>query len=203
MPSIIPIVEGPGDVEAVLILIRKILEANQLWNWSVGKPKKAGSLTKLKNNLRGFLEIARVDRDCGGILILLDLDDGCPRTEALALAQAARQESLDVPTAIVLAHREYEAWLLASLPTIAGSYSLPPDLHFEGNVEDIRGAKEWLQKEMPPGKAYKETFHQAKLTAQIDLETAKQHSRSFRRLCHAVEELVHNADQQQRGVATP
>ena len=80
--------------------------------------------------------------------------------------------------------------VLASLETIAGNCGLPANLKYEGDIESKRGVKEWLTAQMPPGLAYKETLHQVKLTHLIDLDLAQQRSRSFRRLFHAVEELV-------------
>jgi len=67
---------------------------------------------------------------------------------------------------------------------------LPAELDYAGDVEARRGAKERLTQQMPPGKAYRETFHQARLTRLIDLDLASQASRSFRRLCRAVDQLV-------------
>lgn len=203
MPCIIPIVEGDGDVDAVPVLLRMILEHNEQWSWSVGRPKRAGNISTLRKHLSSFLQRAQLERDCGGILILLDLDDGCPQAEARELAAQARQMNLSTPVAIVLACREYEAWFLASLATIAGNYGLPPDLTYTNPVEERRGVKEWLTSKMPAGIIYKETLHQVRFTTMIDLGLAHQRSRSFRRLCHAVEELVQIANIAQRGYVTP
>ena len=107
-----------------------------------------------------------------------------------------RKFHLHCPVAIVFAHREYEAWFLASMETIArgSGNSFGPDLVYEGDVETRRGVKEWLTHQMPPRQIYKPTLHQAGFTALIDIELAQQRSRSFRRLCHAVEEIVHKND---------
>lgn len=204
MPCIVPIVEGPGDVDAVPVLVRRILECHQWFDWSVARPKKAGNLGKLKRNLDRYVLYAQKERGCGAILILLDLDDGCPKDEAYDLAVQARELASPYPIAIVLAHREYEAWFLASMATIAGHVPLPTDLVYEGNVEDRRDAKGWLTARMPPGRAYKETIHQARFASLIDLDIARQRSRSFRRLLHAVEQLVQLAGTDPtRGFVTP
>jgi len=47
------------------------------------------------------------------------LDDGCPAEEAAELAEQVRGLYLRSPVAIVFAHREYEAWFLASMEVIA------------------------------------------------------------------------------------
>lgn len=191
-------------MEAVPLLLRMILQHHQWFDWSVAPPKKARGLSALKRKLGSFIRYAEKERDCSGILILLDLDDGCPKHEARDLAEQARQLRSSSPIAVAFAHREYEAWFLASLATIAGSYGLPPDLVYNGDVEGRRGVKEWLTRQMPRGQSYKETIHQAKFTSRIDLDHARRRSRSFRRLCHAVEQLVQAADiHRARGYVTP
>jgi hypothetical protein len=49
------------------------------------------------------------------------------------------------------------------------------------------------------GRSYKPTEDQADLTYYIDLKLVQSKSRSFRRLCHAVEELIEAVD---NGLAT-
>ena len=72
--------------------------------------------------------------------------------------------------------------------------ALDPSVNAPDNVEDIRGAKEWISRRMPSGRRYKETSDQENLTPYIDFDLAHFRSRSFRRLCHAVEELVDAID---------
>ncbi len=203
MPIIVPIVEGDGEIEAVPVLLRRILEQREWWHWSVRKPMRAGGLGSLKKRFAQLLQYAATTEDCGGIMVLMDLDDGCPKAEAVALAAEARTLNLACPIAIVFAHREYEAWFLASLSTVAGQYDLPPTLQYSGNVEGRRDVKGWFSEQMPPGKAYKETFHQVRLTNLLDIDRARRNSRSFRRFYHAVEELVQMADSGGRGAVSP
>ncbi len=119
MPKIVALVEGPGDIEAVPGLLYKLLrEKHQQWTWQVARPKRVGGLGALKKRLDRFMTYAERDAEGGGILILLDLDDGCPEIEAINLAQQIRSLNLSCPVAIVFAHREYEAWFLASLDSI-------------------------------------------------------------------------------------
>lgn len=73
MPSIVPIVEGPGDIEAVPTLLVKILHDLKQWQWFAGKPYKANNLKALKKNLAYLLRRATLSKDCAAILILLDL----------------------------------------------------------------------------------------------------------------------------------
>ena len=205
MPKIMTLVEGPGDIDAVPGLLYNILhQRHQWWDWQVAPPKQVRGLGALKKRLDRLMIYSEREVEGGGILILLDLDDGCPKTEALNLAQQIRSLNLSCPVAIVFACREYEAWFLASLSTIAKNTEiLPTDLKYEGNVEAIRGVKGWLTRQMPPGRAYKETTHQKVFTNLMDLDLAYQCSRSFQRLCNAIEELVKLSLNAQRGQVTP
>lgn len=192
MPCIVPIVEGHGEKDAVPLLVRRILYRNQLWHWSVARPIQAGNLHKLKKKLKEFVGYAQKVKDCAGILILLDLDDGCPAIAAADLAGQIRQIKPRCPVAIAFAHREYEAWFLSSIETIARNRpdSFPLNVKYEGDAESRRGVKEWLTHQMISGRRYKPVLDQAGFTNLMDIESAYRHSRSFRRFCHAIKELV-------------
>lgn len=203
MPNIVTLVEGPGDIDAVPGLLYKILRQHQKWNWQV-TTKQVKGLGALRKNLEKFMVYSEGDADGGGILILLDLDDGCPKTEALTLARQIRALNLSCPSAVVFACREYEAWFLASIDAIVSQFNLfHKEITFTGDVESIRGVKGWLTRQMPPGYAYKETTHQKVFTNLMDIDKVCQRSRSFRRLCKAIEELVTLSENGTRGQVTP
>ena len=203
MPKIIPIIEGQGEIDAVPTLLYKIWHDLQQWPWQVGKPFRANSLGRLKKYLASLLRKASNRKDCRALLILLDLDDGCAVETAKQLAEEIRKLNLAQPVAIVFAVREYEAWFLASLPTIVGHHSLPSDLIYEGDVEGKRDVKGWFAKRMLPSKRYNPTTHQKLFTSLIDVELAYEHSRSFRRLYHAIEQLLEAAESGERGYVSP
>ena len=176
---IVPIVEGPGDEVAAPVLLRRVLgERLGRYDLEVKRPKKAKGRGRLVKRLESFLEYARRTPRCAAILVLLDADKDCPKELGARLACRALTTGVGIPIAVVCAKPEYENWFLAS------------DEGFPGDVEGFRGAKEWLSHKMPSGLAYKETKDQAALSSAIDIEAAFQGSRSFRRLCSALEELV-------------
>jgi hypothetical protein len=192
---IVPIVEGPGDVEALPILLRRLLhERFQRYDVEIVRPKKTGGSGKLIKELERFLAYAATTPDCGSILVLIDADEKCPRELADSLASRSKALGLDKPTAVVCAKCEYETWFLASLETIRGRAAIAAAVSFTGDVESFRGVKGWLSDQMPSDRNYKETTDQASLTGFIDMDLAQANSRSFRRLCHAVEELLDAMD---------
>lgn len=80
---------------------------------------------------------------------------------------------------------------------------MPQNLVYEGDYEGKRDAKGWLKQQMPDGKGYNPTTHQKQFTSLIDLELAYENSRSFRRLYHAIEQLLQAADKGERGYVSP
>ena len=91
---------------------------------------------------------------------------------------------------IVLAHREYESWFLAAAESLAGLRNLRPSLEAPAAPEEIRDAKGWLSKQMPPRMRYSPTQDQAALSAQFDLKLAAARSRSFRKLWKETEQIL-------------
>ncbi len=181
--GIVPIVEGPGDKAAAPVLVRRVLH-ERLGRYDIGvlQPKQAKGRSGLISRLGDFLRYAKITPGCTAILVLLDADKDCPRELGTRLARRASAAGVGIPIAVVCAKPEYENWFLASDPA------------FTGDAEAFSGAKSWLTSIMPQGQAYKETFDQSKLSASIDLEAAFSASRSFRRLCNALEELARCID---------
>jgi len=199
--KIFPIVEGEGEIEAVPKLIVKILHHLGRYDFVSVAGRNARGCDNLKK--REFLErLIRAAEELDGVaavLIVVDADDNCPKVLAAELSQTVREIGVRVAVAVVVANREYEAWFLASLATIAGQNLtggsvLPADCKFVGDVEAKSGVKEWITAQLPKGFSYKPRTDQGVLTQKIDVELAVQNSRSFRRLVHAIELLVDAAD---------
>ena len=183
MRFIVPIVEGRGDEEAAPVLIRRVLyERMSEFGIGVARPKKANGKGNLISRFEDFLSYAQMTEGCAAILVLLDSDGQCPRELGTRLAQRARAIAVGVPVAVVCAKREYENWFLASFED------------FQGDAEGFRDAKEWLKRKTRSGLAYKATSNQASFSATMDIDAAFEASRSFRRLCNAVNELVQFVD---------
>ena len=153
----------------------------------------ANGRQNLERNLEKFLGHAQNKPECDAILVLLDADDDCPIDLAQGLLERGKQLGLTSPVQIVCANRSYESWFLASLDTIKGRGNIPDTAILSQAAEDVSNPKQWLTDQMPTGQAYKETIHQASLSQSIDIGMARHNSRSFRRLCHALEQLLAHA----------
>ncbi len=191
-PDIVAIVEGHGETEAVPVLVRRIAarcEPDFVPRITVNRHPA----TKLKQD--GGLEkaveyAARVVRHGGGVLILLDCDDGCPAQEGPALLGRARQARPDLAVSVVLAHREFECWFLAASDSLRGRRGLSQDLPLLPDPESVRAAKEWLGRHMEDGYGYSATTDQPALAAVFDLDQARR-AGSFDKCYREVVDLLH------------
>ena len=188
--TIAPIVEGHGEVKAVRDLVTRIA-AERCGIWvEVAQPFRLDSAKMLKSDELSKavrVQAARV-RGRGGVLVLRDGDDKdicCP----VQLARSLAPEPNLVPCSveIVLALHEYEAWFLAAAESLRSHPAVRDDAEAPPNPEGKRDVKGQLCAIM--NESYKETLHQAKFTALMDLKAAEQRSRSFRRMIHAVQLL--------------
>ena len=181
-----PIVEGQGDEAAVPLLLRRLRDEAQAWGLEVGKPqrKRRTQLVK-KDSLQIAVRLAALREDCAGILVLFDADDDCPAELAPALEQWAREAAREIPCAVVMANREYEAWFLASMEALRGTAAILRDATSHPDPEAPRDAKGELERRMPGGASYSSTVDQAPLTAHLDLQNAYRRCRSFRKLVTA------------------
>ena len=95
---------------------------------------------------------------------------------------------------IVAAKRMYENWILASAETLRGQRLdegtlISEAIELRGDVEACNGKGE-LKSWLPEGRTYNEPIDQLAFTQLLDVELVRQHSRSFQRLWHALEEAI-------------
>jgi hypothetical protein len=190
--SIVCIVEGHGEVEAVPILLRRLAE--RLAPGIMVFVPRAIRVTKSQLLREGELEravelAARMDESVTGVLIMLDSDDDCPAELGPKLLKRATEARSDMQLAVVLAKREFESWFLAAAESLAGYRGLSAQLHAPADPEAIRGAKEWLSDHMQPGRSYGPTLDQPRYAAHMDLDKALT-SPSFQKLWREVKRLL-------------
>lgn len=185
--QIVPIVEGHGDVEAVPLLLRRILQAEGVPHVRVPRPIRCPR-TKITRpgELERCVRLAHAQSDEeAGVLILLDADEECPAHLAPVLHKRASQALPRTPVSVVLAKMEYESWFLAALDTLRGVRGIRRDVLPPADPEAIRGAKEYLSSLREKG-VYAETVDQPAFTAQFGIQEARQRSPSFDKLWREV-----------------
>ena len=191
MKRLLIVAEGRGEMAAAPKLVSRLLLDRGHSGWIVpGDAYRLGGLPVFLSRPDSTLDpIRRASPDA--VLFLSDLDRGDPGEQAPKASAIFRAARLPFPVAVVLARCEYEAWMIASIKTVAAADPrLPSGLTCDADPESIRDAKGWLTAQLPAGISYKPTLDQTRYTSAIDLGLAFDRSESFRRLCHALDELV-------------
>ena len=193
MATIASIVEGHGEVEAVPILIRRIVgQVSPEMTIDVPRPirmprSKLERPQELERNIELAISTAQPPY---AVLVLADSDDACPATLGPELLTRAQQYRSDVRMAVVLAKHEYESWFLAAAESLRGIRQLSATMSAPAAPEDVAGAKEWIRRQMPANRTYSETLDQPALTARFDMDLARR-ADSFDKLYRDVERLIH------------
>lgn len=189
--KIIPIVEGHGEIEAVPILLRRLLARSGTYAVDVGRPIKATSTELARpESLLKKLYLARLQEDSAGALVLFDADDYCPARKSAELRSRVSTHGFNFPWELALANREYESWFLAAFDSLRGVLPFRADALPPPDPEARRNSKGLLTELLSQGRAYSPTIDQKKLTARFDIEAAYRASRSFRHFVDAFDRLV-------------
>jgi hypothetical protein len=194
MKRLLPIVEGHGEIKAVPLLIRRILEAQEIYQVNILPPRRYGEYPTVAKNFDNCFQAAI--KENAPILWIMDFDSKlyeCPVQEANNLLNRATKLRPGWPLKIAFFVKEYETLFLIDE---AASRAVFPDIAsnivFPAAPEDIRDAKGWLSQYRPSGMAYKETVHQEKITARLDLDLLRARSPDFVHLERAIVELAHS-----------
>ena len=173
------VVEGHGDAQAASNLVIRLAEDLGLPGLHWADAIRGRNLHQ-ERGVQKAAELVRRKGDAIALLLLRDEDDGCPKDLAPVAAGWLRRLSLPFPSAVVLAHREFEAFFLPCLSRMAGQKLISPEgverpglvpgSVFDGDPQSIRGVKEWLSKHMPAGRAYKPTLDQLALARMVDFQ---------------------------------
>ena len=123
-----PVVEGHGEVAAVPVLLRCLIDEAHSWEVDVGRPiRRSWSEFSTENGVAHAVGLARTRPSCGGILLLFDSDDDCPAEWGSCVQGWANSASGTIPCAVCMAHREYEAWFLAAADSLRGHKAMRAD----------------------------------------------------------------------------
>ena len=122
--------------------------------------------------------------------MLFDGDSDCPAELGPAVQGWATEAAGEVPCAVVIAHREYQAWILAAIDSLRGHRNVRSDAEAHRRPENPRGAKEQFELRVRPGSSYIETTDQSAFSARLSLSAAYCRSRSFRKLASSFGNLA-------------
>ena len=188
--KILPIVEGQSEEAGVPVLLRRLLHSLGFYEVEVALPWRVSRTRMLRS---GEIEraIALGMRERGevtAVLVILDADDDDADTLEASLLERCRK-AVPLPTGVVAARRELEAWFLGSKDSLRGVRSIRATANAPDRPEEIRGTKERLSRNMEGGRVYNAVHDQAAFAARMDLDLARQRCASFRRLVSEVERI--------------
>jgi len=192
MPVLVPIVEGHAEVRALPVLMRRLLAEFGRYEVRIARPVRVKRYKVVRpGELERALELARRRPEgCDAILLLLDSDDDCPKEVAPCLITRARNASVGLPVAVVLAKSEFEAWFVGSLESLRGVRGIEETAISPQNPEDIRDAKGYLSRQMTHGRRYVEVDDQPAMAQSFDLTSARQSCPSFDKFLRDVQEIL-------------
>lgn len=185
MRTVIPIVEGHGEVNAAPELLRRLAawaSPNSYIHVGAAIRTVKSKFLQDEQEFSRKLQLAALKAGSEGwVLVILDADDDCPVALSRSVEQRAANYINPASISVVVANREYEAWFIAAANSLAGCRSFQPvgEMRLR-NPDEPRDAKGWLSRQMKGG--YHEVTDQPAFSAQMDLEEAWHVSRSFRRL---------------------
>ena len=196
MTELVVIVEWTGDESATKLLVRRLLQ-ERLGVFDVNPIiQRRNGVAHLKakgwEKLRRYLQAAFCEE--APVLWLFDSEDECP--VHLLKEIAGTMEDIDVrfPLAFGLWYREFETMFMYCPECIEDRYGvdIPGDAIPEP-PERIRGAKEWISKQLPKGQIYKESIDQEKMVANLDLQKLNAY-RPFVHLESSIRWLLNQAE---------
>jgi hypothetical protein len=191
-PVLVPIVEGHAEVEAVPVLIRRLLAEFGRYEVRIARPVRVKRYKVVRpGELERAFELARRRTEgCDAILLLLDADDDCPKEVVPGLMERARDAVAGLPVAVVLAKSEFEAWFVGSLESLRGVRCVTETAISPESPEDIRDAKGYLSRQMTPGRRYVEVDDQPALAESFDLALTRQRCPSFDKFIRDIQVIL-------------
>ena len=184
MKAILPIVEGDGEIAAVPVLLRdNLLPALGIhYRVRILSPIKVPRDRIVRAEFfQPVFDLARRPEK-PVVLVLFDADDDCAGSFVPAMRRWAAEAAADIPCRIVMISREFEAWFLASAPSLFNGQV------YAGEAERKRDAKGAVGELL--GRRYSETEDQEKLCATLDPGLAYRNSPTFRRFVREVCQLL-------------
>lgn len=174
--SIVPIVEGHGDVSAIPTLLNLIVPAARVLRavrLPRGKFAKEGELERMVAIAQSGFDAA----DRGLILVVLDADEDCAANLGPNLFERLKPVSAPHRCYVAIAVHEFESWICGGHPDIDRT-----DPEAAGRPKDqIRAIN---------GGRYSESVDQKKFTARIDVKRLLNRSPSFKRLHDSLRTMV-------------
>lgn len=186
---IVPIVEGHSEAYSIRAFLRKILQDRGVFDLEPGYPIREHRQRLAKADiLVNRVRMALKREHCVAVLVIFDADDDAACELGPRLRHAIEAGGIKTPSRVVLAVRELESWLIAGIESLRDHQGIRSDANVPEAVEEIRGAKEWLDQRMAKG--YKATIDQLPLLLRLDYEKARRRAPSLDKFLRDIDVLI-------------
>ena len=169
MRRLLMIVEGHGDVRAVPVLVRRILESHGIYDVQLLPPQRRGEHPSVKRLFDNYF-LAAI-KDNAAILWIMDFDSKeyeCPYIESNELLARAHALRPGWPLKVAFLVKEYEALFLHDEQATRAVFTdIPKQAEFPAVPEE-------------------------KITARLDLHLLRERSKDFAHLERAVLHLINS-----------
>lgn len=179
-PHVGLVVEGPGDKQALPILLRAHLYTAGEFRDVLGKPVPLNGRTKAftPNGIEGYVFTAANRPGCVGVLVVLDGEGDCVARDGPSLRQRGDQVSR-VPVRVALADGDFEDWLYASAETLGLGLN---------SYDCAQRGQSAIKRVLQPA-SYTKPVWQPRLASRMDLTIARSRSASLDRCLDRFDEL--------------
>jgi hypothetical protein len=177
------LVSGHAEVEALPVLLRRLLEPMGVYPHLDPPVRQPESKLRKVGDDTFERQIQRLRASNDAVLVLIDLEDECPKQVAPTLQARAQVACPDKPCYVVCAYRELETWFMWDAQALLDCKPHP-------DLEAVRGAKEWIKNNSSRSRTYNEVADSPKLCARLDLSLVKERSDSFRVLTDRVAQIT-------------
>lgn len=196
---IYPIVEGDGEVQAVPVLLRRLIPELGVYIEIGQSIKRHRSDLVIEQKFKYTIqEIILPKPELEAVLILFDADDDCASSYVPQMLEWWRETASQIPCAVIMARREYEAWFLAAIDSLRGVRGISQNAEYQADPEQKRDAKGAVRRFTLRTAPYTPTADQPALSAVFDLSQAYRRASSFRKLvkelCRVLTELGHQPE---------
>lgn len=191
-PTLLPIVEGHGEIEATPVLIRRIIQDEGRPDVKVARPFRIKRQRIVREGeLERSLQVAIADRsNASAVVLLIDADDDCPGELGPSLLSRSREILGTIPVSVVCAKMEFESWFLGSQKSLRGVRGIKDDVEDVVYAEMVRDAKGFLSRNMIGNRTYLPADDQPALASEFDIEVARRNCPSLDKFIRDIGTLV-------------
>jgi len=189
--NILPIIEGHSEVDAIPVLIRRLLmdldapDVQCLKPWRIKRDQVVNGESVLRDKIRAAL----MDREnVGAIVVLLDAEDDCPMELVRMLKKRCKVLQNIPPLSIIIAKRKLECWFLGAKESIQGVRGIRVDVTTPMNPESLGIGR--LEKNMKEGYFYHKVDDSPAFAARLDIKTARKNCPSFDKFVREIKRLA-------------